>query len=139
MKKLIGLTVALFLGSSQLLWATQMSFKYQSFDGEQIVPCNYKLINEMAQDWQVICEKDTFKRQYTVHLWITEFPKQNEPKLSAEVLYWVTEVGGPAPHKSNGSTIWFHLKDNTRMQGITVSQSVENDSAGLYLDFRPTL
>lgn len=112
-----------------------LKFTYQSHDGEISLKCTHALEDAMSQDWLVTCsdaEKE-MQRTYRVHLWVTAYERQVQPKLSLEILYWVTDITRETPVGSS-STIWFHLNDPSSLNSIQISQGVENDTAGLWLE-----
>lgn len=113
-----------------------LSFTYQSFDGDRYVRCQHEVENLQAGDWKVICEDAGFRREYTVHLWITRYTKQQAPKTSFETLYWVTEK---YPERGTGysSTQWLHLAEESNFYGAQLSVGVDKESAGLYLEVKP--
>jgi hypothetical protein len=115
--------------------ADNLKFSFQSYDGETNLKCKPNLENELSQDWIVLCASADGKiiRTYSVHLWVKAYTRQVAPKLSLEVLYWVNDIS-KMPATGSSSTIWFHLKDSTSLQGLQLSQGVENDTAGLWLE-----
>jgi hypothetical protein len=133
------LLAALLLASSGNLSITpeMLKFNYIRFEGGAFLRCAHRLEDAAAQDWRVSCEGEGIRREYRVHLWVTHYTRNVEPRSSYEVLYWVTDLSEPGETHGVGTTIWFHLKDESALHSISVSQSVENDTAGLYLDLDP--
>jgi hypothetical protein len=115
-----------------------LRFRYQAFDGSVVLQCHHEIQNELSQDWKVQCQnpEGTMKRSYVVHLWLTAYSRQQAPRLSYELLYWISDHSHPAKIQSSGSTIWFHLNDPSALHSLQASESVENDTAGLYLDLK---
>ena len=112
----------------------QLTFRYEQFDGGSSLSCEKYLADAASQDWDVKCSDETGKvvKSYLVHLWVTVYRRDFEPRTSYEVLYWITDFSRSVP-ESAGTTVWFHVRDASELSGIDVSQSVENDTAGLYL------
>lgn len=102
----------------------QLQFEFGSQDGEFTVPCTHHLENALTQDWAVKCGD----RAYTVHLWLRAYPKNTSPRLSYEVLHWVTDrnVKAGQPGQFFGSTIWFRLEDPSAMTSLDLSNDAEN-------------
>ncbi len=117
------------------LQAHQLKFSYQNYDGDLSIHCKHTLENEASQDWLVTCEENSFKREYSVHLWITRYTKLNIPKSSYETLYWVTEKF--PLQKGYSSTNWIHLAEASQFAGASLSVGVDEESAGLYLEVTP--
>lgn len=135
--KALLLTLAL-LFSSQLYaqdWIKKenLSFKYKSFDGQVNKNCKHYKINEWY-DWKVLCG-DNKDKVFSVHLKVTQHRRTRTPKSLYEVLYWITDRTDS--YKGTGTTVWFHLNEETSLNKISVSQSTDNDTAGLYLDIKP--
>ncbi len=115
----------------------QLTFRYQQYDGETSLGCVEYLANPDSQDWDVKCADATgaVVKHYVVHLWVTVYHRTVEPKTSYEVLYWITDFSRATPVGA-GTTVWFHVRDESQLSGIDVSQSVEDDTAGLYLSIK---
>lgn len=113
--------------------ASMLDFTYQPNESAGL-PCKHTLVNPASQDWDVICQSADGKEshRYGVHLWVTTYPRDVEPKVSYEVLYWVDDRSEKS--SSHGSTIWFHLKDQSAIQKIEVGQFVDNGSSSLDMD-----
>lgn len=116
----------------------QIRFFYQSFDGQTTYACEHQIENELGQDWSVICRDEAGKRrkEYGVHLWLKAVRRTRQPKLSYELLYWVTDRTGPQVRKYSGTTIWFHLNETSKINRIEAGMSVENDFARLQLELK---
>lgn len=115
------------------LASNKLKFRYEHFEGTPSIECRHEPLMELPYDWTVVCGD----KKYTVHLALTAYPKAVEPKLSYELLYWVTEHKSPTEVVSNGSTTWFHMREKGDLMGVDVRQSVDNDQAGLYLTVSP--
>lgn len=119
-------------GEGVPLNAENLKFTYQNFDGDRYVPCTHEVENVLSQDWKVICEKENFKREYSVHLWVTRYTKAAAPKTSFEILYWVSEK---YPQQVGHSTTnWIHLAEESHFVAASLSVGVDSESSGLYLD-----
>ena len=130
-------TAALFAKPKEnlKLQSNQLKFSYQNYDGDLYVHCTHAIENEASQDWHVTCAENSFKREYSVHLWITRYTKLNIPKTSYEMLYWVTEKR--PQQKGYSSTSWIHLAEDSKFAGASLSVGVDEESAGLYLEVTP--
>jgi hypothetical protein len=121
-------------GANLLLAPDNLHFRYESFDGSVQAACTHALESAASQDWAVHCEDSKgLEREYRVHLWITEYTHSESPKMSLEILYWVTPLGSQAAAPSS-STIWLHFAEPSAPVGFSLAQGLENDTAGLYLD-----
>jgi hypothetical protein len=117
-----------------------LHFTYQTFNGGISLACKHVLVSAASQDWSVKCSDPALKllKSYQVHLWVTRYDHAQGPRrVSFEVLYWVTDLSDPSAPKAGGDTIWFHLRNPADLDGIEVSQSLEGDTAGLYLELDP--
>ncbi len=114
------------------LKADTLTFSYEPFENGTILTCTHSLEDANAQDWNVTCKNaaGNTEKSYRVHLWVTSYERTSVPKLSYELLYWVTDKKSG---ESAGSTTWLHLKDASSLYGLDVRQSVDADTAGLYL------
>jgi hypothetical protein len=111
--------------------ADQLRFTYQGYDNGLYFHCQPTIENEIGHDWRVQCADETKKltKSFLVHLWVTRYDHAQAPRVTYELLYWVKGQGS-----SSGSSTWFHLKDYSALEALTVGQSVDGDTAGLYLD-----
>lgn len=133
-----ALAATALLGATLAIAPSALTFTHEPFEAGEILPCTHKLVNPESQDWEVVCKSADGKvtKRYGVHLWVTRYPHPTPPKLSVETLYWVTDWTVPASPVSNGTTTWAHLKDDTELYGMDLRQSVDNDTAGLYLKIK---
>jgi hypothetical protein len=106
--------------------AKKLTFKYMGFDGGEILNCSHKEINEWG-DFNVDCGRKNF----AVHLKVSKYTRLVIPKVSFETLFWVTDRSDN--YKGTGTTVWHHLNEETNLNSIVISQSTDNDTAGLYL------
>jgi hypothetical protein len=109
------------------------SFKYKSFDGQVNLNCKHVEINEWY-DWKVYCGQNQ-ERVFHVHLKVSKLSRSRVPHTSYEVLYWITEKNND--NRGGGTTMWFHIQEKANFHEISMSQSVDNDTAGLYLKIKP--
>lgn len=121
-------------GENIKLEASNLKFSYQSFDGTFSAKCRHEIESILSQDWKVLCEEGSFKREYSVHLWVTRYTKKIAPKTSIETLYWVTERY--PKHVGYSSTNWIHMADESLFHGASLSVGVDNEIAGLYLEIK---
>ena len=131
MKSLV-LTFIMTLSFSAMAQSHKYKFIYKSFDGQIIKNCTYKPINEWY-DYEVKCDEKVF----SVHLLVRSYTRQLTPKTTIEVLYWINNKTVPNRIEGSGSSIWFDLTEKTAFEAITVSQSTDQDTAGLYLYIKP--
>ncbi len=112
-----------------------MKFEYQDFEGTTRYKCSHSLENALSQDFLVDChdELGAVKRRYRVHLWVTAYHRQISPKLSFEILYWLSDLSNNVVEGS-GTTTWVNLKDAANLHSLYLSQSVDKNSAGLNLE-----
>jgi hypothetical protein len=111
----------------------KLKFTYQSFDGETVLPCKAFIENELGQDLVVKCQDGSTVKKYSVHLWVTRYTRPREPRTSFEILYWVTDRIDPK-RPSTSSTQWVNLKNESDLHSLVLSQGVDGDLAGLYLE-----
>lgn len=124
-------------GQTLALQPEQLKFRYESFDGGVSLACAHFLEDALSQDWAVKCpDPEGRDRIYRVHLWVTTYRRSVEPRASHEVLYWITDRTRLPTITGTGTTVWFHMREDAPLSGIDVGQSVENDTAGLYLNIR---
>ena len=65
--------------------------------------------------------------------WVTEYTHPTAPRLSTEVLYWVTDLTDPNNARGTSTTVWFNVNDPTTLSSIDVTESVDDDLSGLDL------
>lgn len=105
-----------------------ISFKYQSFDGSVVYNCKHVEINEWF-DWDVYCGEN-LEKKYSVHLLLHYYERENAPKSSYELMYWITDS---KTKKGTSVTTWVHLEEKSKFYKIESGLSVDDDTAGLYL------
>lgn len=131
--RLIILTVFLFTTSVFAnLRDDQIRFKYASFDGQIVHQCTHKKINEWY-DWEVNCADKVF----SAHISLKKHFYEIQPKTIYEIMFWITNKTNPTKLDGTGSTIWVELNKQSDYSKITVSQSTEADTAGLFLYITP--
>ncbi|MBS1960832.1 MAG: hypothetical protein JST04_01345 [Bdellovibrionales bacterium] len=110
-----------------------MRFVFRDFEGPRDIVCPHRLLSpDSPYDWKVECSDGSRKfAEYTAHVALTLYDHTTEPKLSVEMLYWLN--GSRLPSEV-GSTTWFHFAEKSNLQGVSMSQTVENGTAGLYLE-----
>jgi hypothetical protein len=131
MKFLLLLQLAFYPLSSAANKDTNMRFRYQPAEAEA-VSCTHKRIRDLP-DWEIRCGE----KQFVAHVVIREYQRQEEPRTSVEILYWVTDRNSPQPKFHSGSN-WIRLKKASSLDSLQLSQGVENDYASLELDWTPT-
>lgn len=120
-------------GGNLRITPEMLRFHYRPFEEGEALACRHKIKDSQAQDWDVLCGEG---KKYVVHLWVTAYSRDVRPRLSYEILYWVTDVSRPEGSSSSGATTWVHLQDPSALDAIETRQSVDNDTAGLYLELR---
>ncbi len=130
---------AAIFGENLKITADRIQFRHQPIQMTNDLICTHVLAHELSQDWDVVCKdkNDKIQRQYSVHLWVSRYTHTSGPKVSYETLYWVDDRTTPKDVKQIGSTIWFHLKDETSLHSLQVNQFVDNGMASLELEFVP--
>ena len=118
--------------------ASALTFRYTTFDAGSDYACKHFLQDADTQDWDVQCfdTKGIVKKHYTVHLWISLYNHPTPPQTSLEILYWLTDLSVPNAAQGSGATTWVNLNprlDASAINGLQLSQSVDSDTAGLYL------
>jgi hypothetical protein len=128
------LTSILLLTSVSINAAT-MKFKYQSYDGELIYDCDHKIANDIMKIYDVYCfdQQNRLKKKFSANVIISQYTRSFAPKTSLEIIYRVTDSTRAMP-EHGGSTHWVHMHESSPVSHLSLSQSVENDIAGLYLD-----
>ena len=111
----------------------QLHFSHSTYEGDSVLKCKHRLENAESRDWAVDCfdSNGVLAKKFKVHLWVTAYTKAQIPKLSFEILYWITDVTRSHQPVGGGSTHWIHLKEPT---DLSLSQSTDQDTAALYLD-----
>ena len=136
--KLLILVLTFITLSASALEPEQMKFTYMTYDGDQILHCKHFAIDEFKFDWDVTCKnkEGTFYKLYRAHVSLAKYSRPSIPMTTYEVLYWVTEKSSGQVYGSSTS-LWFNFKNEADFHGLTISQSVEKETAGLYLDIKP--
>ncbi len=114
-----------------------LAFQYVPFGmtADQL-QCKHYLENELSQDWKVDCYDSAgrLRKRYRVHLWLSQIVRDRSPRMSLELLYWVTDLSPGTRPSSMGTTLWFHFVEKAPMHSLSASQSVENETAALVLE-----
>ena len=111
-----------------------MRFVYRTFEGDLNIVCKHHLASDASPyDWKVECyDGATQFADYTAHVALSFYDHTSgSSKFSIELLYWVTGTNLPS---EVGTTTWFNFATKSDLQGISVSQTVEHATAGLYLE-----
>ncbi len=125
-------------GDNLKIKAENIRFVHQPAQGPNELTCTHKLVNELSQDWDVICrdKSDKVARSYSVHLWVSRYGHANGPKVSFEVLYWIDDRTVAKDIKSLGTTTWFHLNEDTSLHSLQLNQIVDNGLSSLELELK---
>jgi hypothetical protein len=113
-----------------------LQFHYSSSDGDFQLDCKHMPNLQLETDYDVYCGKGTPNlKQYLVHLIIRSWSTPDD--TTYEILYWVTDRGqGDKPVFSSTSQL-LTLDAKANIKKLSLSQSLENDAAQLYLDYAP--
>lgn len=113
-----------------------LQFHYSTSDGEYQLNCKHMMNSQLETDYDVYCGKGTSNlKQYLVHLIIRSWNTPDD--TTYEILYWVTDRSqGDKPVFSSTSQL-LTLEAKTKIKKLSLSQSLENDAAQLYLDYAP--
>ncbi len=125
-------------GANLKITAENLKFNLQPVQGAVELKCEHRLVNEAAQDWEVLC-KDSggkVKNKYSAHLWVSRYSHNAGPKVSFEVLYWIDDRSAPKDPKSVGSTTWFHMNEDTSLHSLQINQFVDNGQASLEMEVK---
>ena len=125
-------------GDNLKLKAEHLRFVHQPMQGSNDLTCTHKLVNELSQDWDVLCKDQDGKvrRSYSVHLWVSRYGHKVGPKVSYEVLFWIDDRTQPKDIKSLGATTWFHLNEDTSLHSLQLNQIVDNGLSNLELEIK---
>lgn len=113
-----------------------LRFRYETYDRTKALNCKHALSNAAVSpyDWDVKCfhEDGRLAKRFDVHLALSIYERTTLPRLSIELLYWIS---------GEGATTWFHFNDPTTLRSLQTGQTVERGVAGLYLEIAapPTL
>lgn len=128
------LLLLLFISTTTFAMNSQdMRFTYRSYDGQLNYSCDHKLANDLAHIWDIYCFDDegNQKKKFVATVWISRYTRTRAPVNTYELIYRISHT---ANKTSGGSTHWINLKKDAPLHSLTLSQSVENDLAGLYLE-----
>ena len=113
-----------------------LQFHYSSSDGDFQLDCKHLPNSQIETDYDIYCGKGTPNlKQYLVHLIIRGLSTPQD--TTYEILYWVTDrsQGDKPVFSSNSQLLTLDAKANIKK--LSLSQSLENDAAQLYLDYVP--
>lgn len=125
-------------GTNLQIKAENLKFTLQPVQGAVDTVCTHTLSNAASQDWEVLCKDSngTVRNKYMVHLWVSRYGHASGPKVSFEVLYWVDDRSKANDIKSVGTTVWFHLKEETSIHSLQLNQFVDNGSSALEIEIK---
>jgi hypothetical protein len=133
-------------GKNFKLKPEMLSFQYSSYGQKRQGPgprppaaaanCTHVIEDDLSQDWTVECVTvEGARKLFRVHLWLKGYFRPQQPQATYELLYWVTDrTRGQTT--ATGTSLWFHFRETASLQSLTAGQSVDDDTAGLYLDVR---
>lgn len=110
--------------------ASRLEFRFGDQEGQFELACKHVII-ESTQDWSVMCGetgKPWGVHEFTVHLRVRAYPSPKPPRLSYEILHWVTDQDTPVNKggRFTGSTIWFRLEDPAELTSLDLGQDVRD-------------
>lgn len=112
----------------------QLKFSYKTFEGDKDLKCFHEYADEFKFDWNVTCkDQNTFYKIFRVHLSLKQYSHPTPPNSTFEVLYWVTDRTTNHVY-GNGTSFWLNTKNKSEFHSLTMGQSVDSDTAGLYLE-----
>ncbi len=114
----------------------ELSFRFESYEGSESLACTHAAVDAIRWDWRVSCGEGNASRRFLVHFVPTFYSSTRAPRLTLETLYYVLP-SGPRGAAGTGGSAWYKFEDDTALHEITLGQSVESDTAGLYLRYRP--
>lgn len=112
-----------------------MSFSYEPSESEPS-SCTHEQIRDLP-DWQVICFTPSGKKEFVAHVVVKESQRDEEPKTTLEILYWVTQRRENTSPLFHSGTSMMRLNKSSSIESMRLSQSVENDYASLVMDWKP--
>lgn len=113
--------------------AETLRFSHQTYDASRTrTECSHVLNNPDSRDYTVNRIEARGIKTYRVHLWVTSYSHPTPPKLTLEILYWVTDLNH---HVGGGTSTWINLTESTGVHSVQMGQAVENETAGLYLEW----
>lgn len=112
----------------------RLKFSYKTFEGDKDLKCFHEYADEFKFDWNVTCkDQATFYKIFRVHLSLAQYGHPTSPRSTYEVLYWVTDRTTNHVY-GTGTSFWLNTKNTSEFHSLTMGQSVDSDTAGLYLD-----
>ncbi|MFZ4715584.1 MAG: hypothetical protein ACOYL6_17805 [Bacteriovoracaceae bacterium] len=135
---IVLLYVLIATSSAYAIESEQMNFKYMNYEGDMILHCKHFAIDEYKFDWDLTCKNETgsFFKKFRAHVALSKYGHPTPPLSTYEVLYWVTDLTNNQTY-GTGTSLWFNFNNDADFHSLTISQSVDNDTAGLYLDIKP--
>lgn len=113
-----------------------VQFSYMSSDGEFQLDCKHLPNSQIETDFDVYCGKGTpLLKEYLVHLIIRGLSTPQE--TTYEILYWVTDRSQAHKPVFSSTSQLITLDAKTGIKRLSLSQSLENDAAQLYLNYTP--
>lgn len=141
-----SMTVLIPLLASASAWAKAaplalppeaVQFRYVSSDGDFQLDCKH-YESAAPHGFRVVCGAGTVhQREYAVHLIVRGFRRAQVPRVSYEILYWITDRNVPIQRAFSSGTSWIRFNDASDAHSMTLTQSVENDYASLWVDIAP--
>jgi hypothetical protein len=116
-------------GQPIILDTSALSFEFADQDGQISYPCTYTTIAS-ANDINVKCsraDQPNVSWSFTVHARLFMHPHTASPKLSYELLYWITDHQVPSGDQGKypGTTLWLNLDEPSQLVSFDISQDIE--------------
>lgn len=120
------------------LYAVDMSMAYRSYDGQLNYECDVKLVHDLAKLYDVYCfdENNILKKKFGATIRVSKQVRSRIPENTLEIIFRVSQKLGGNKVQHTGATSWINLEKDSGLHSMTLSQSVENDQAGLYLTLK---
>lgn len=122
---------------------SQIRFEFVSQDGDLLYKCSHEPIPSLM-DYEVTCAREEApadKFKFVVHARLFVHERPEAPKLSYELLYWVTDrqLTGGKLGQFTGTTLWFNLQDNVPLMSFVAGQDIQNTYVlRMYVELLPS-
>lgn len=137
MKYFLGLFFFFLIQNVSAIDPDRLKFSYKTYEGDMDLPCRHFAVDEYKMDFDVTCKNESgFYKLFRTHVVLSQYQRPMTPQNTYELLYWVTDKTTNKIY-SNGSSLWLNSLEKNTFHSLTIGQSVDNDTAGLYLDIKP--
>jgi hypothetical protein len=134
--KLLLLSLLICFSTTAFSKELELKFTYKSYDGQLTYSCDHKLTNELTKFYDIYCFDDAnnLKKKFFAIVRVSKYTRPRLPRNSYEITYRISQRDAVRGPQHVGTTNWMHFNNETDLATMTLSQAVENDIAGLYLD-----